>query len=217
MKQIILSILFCIAIIDVNAQVIPEGTYCIKYAQNPSFCMDLSENGRITNGQNILLWQYWAGNGQKWIVTHERGGIVIRSYNNQSYVVDLQNGKAVNDCNIQLYQYNSSASQRWYPEYVNGHYILHNAVNQNICLDLYCGNVANGTNIQVYQDTRQWPQRWIFEKIDGTSTAGNNNGGNVPQVHTTICPGCGGSGTLAWRNYITCKTCGGTGILATYQ
>lgn len=203
MKHIFISIILSLFFFETKAQIIPEGTYCIKYAYNSEFCMDLSENGKIANGQNILLWTYWGGNGQKWIVSHDRGAIIIRSYVNSNYVVDLLNGNATNDNNIQLYQYNGSNAQRWFPEYIDGHYILHSAVNQNICLDLYCGNATNGTNIQVYTVHKGWPQRWIFERIDGTPTSGSNSGGQVKVPQNLPCTACGGA-----RH---CNCCSGKG------
>ena len=231
MKKIFSVLLLCFIISVLKAQIIPEGTYCIKYAYNQNFCMDLSENGKIANGQNILLWTYWGGNGQKWIVTHEKGGIVIRSYVNRNYVVDLLNGSAKDDNNIHLHQYNGSSSQIWYPEYVEGYYTIHNGVNQNFCIDLYCGNAADGTNIQIYSDNRAyypdkraWPQRWIFQRIDGGGT--NTGSGTVIIDNSPMpCAGCGdtkkcsicnGKGytvsASSRRMYSECGACNGTGI-----
>ena len=213
MKRTLFLLFLLTSLFNLSAQIIPEGTYCIKYAHNPNFCMDLSENGKIANGQNILLWTYWGGNGQKWIVTHEKGGIVIRSYVNRNYVVDLLNGSAKDDNNIHLHQYNGSSSQIWYPEYVEGYYTIHNGVNQNFCIDLYCGNAVDGTNIQIYSDNRAyypdkraWPQRWIFERIE------ENHGGystpqsypQTPQSQIEKCTHCYGTGK--------CSTCHGRGL-----
>lgn len=199
-----------------SAQVIPEGIYCIKSARDTRFCMDLSENGKIANGQNILLWTYWGGNGQKWIVTHDRGAIIIRSYVNRNYVVDLRGGNATNDQNLWLWEYNGTNGQRWFPRYENGYYILQSAVNTRYNIDLYCGDTRDGTNIQCYEDNGFYAQHWIFERIDG----GSNNrasGGHKPEFHAIVCPICNGGGTIPYLNYKTCPSCGGTGMLTSYQ
>ena len=46
MKKIFSVLLLCFITCVLKAQIIPEGTYCIKYAYNQNFCMDLSENGK---------------------------------------------------------------------------------------------------------------------------------------------------------------------------
>ena len=225
MKRFFISVICSLfSFFITSAQIIPEGIYCIKSARDTRFCIDLSENGRIANGQNILLWTYWGGNGQKWIVTHDRGAIIIRSYVNRNYVLDLRGGIATNDQNVWLWEYNGTNGQRWFPKYENGHYVIQSAVNTNYNIDLYCGNTSDGVNIQCYENNGFYAQHWIFERLDGGSS--NSGGGTVIIDNSPMpCVGCGGTKKCSVCNgkgytasastrhpYHECGACNGTGI-----
>ena len=216
MKRISFTLLALCSLFSIaSAQPIPEGLYYIRHPKNPNYVID--HGSEVYNGENIQLWEFNGSDAQKWKVTHDRGAIVIRSTRNNNYVID-HGGQIYNGENIQLWELNGTNAQRWYPEYINGYYMLHSAVDQHYNLDLNACGAYNGNNIHCWEDNHGDCQMWIFQAIDsGNGKQPSQQNGHEPKLHVTICPGCGGGGTIPWRNYITCKTCGGTGILSSYQ
>lgn len=133
-----------------SSQTIPNGIYYIYPKPSTLFRLD-NDGGRGVNGNNVHLWESNGKNNQKWKVENVRGGIIIRSMNNQNYVIDNSGNKTVSRNNIQIWEYNGTNAQLWIPKKVGKDlYVLRNAQNPHYVID-WGGELRNFGVVHLFE------------------------------------------------------------------
>lgn len=93
-------------------------------------CLTIQGNPTtVSNGNNILMYEYNGGTNQLWkFVRNDDGSYTIISKKNKNFVLDVNGGKMENSTNVQLYSSNNSDAQKWILEPVGNAAIPYYAV-----------------------------------------------------------------------------------------
>ncbi|WP_407404850.1 family 10 glycosylhydrolase [Sodaliphilus sp.] len=78
-------------------------------------CLTIQGNPTtVSNGNNILMYEYNGGTNQLWkFVRNDDGSYTIISKKNKDFVLDVNGGTMANSTNVQLYSSNNSDAQKW--------------------------------------------------------------------------------------------------------
>jgi hypothetical protein len=118
------------------------------------------------DGTQIEIWDWSAGNHQKWRITDVGSGYYkLTAQHITSKVLDVNGGGSADGTKIQIWQDNSSAAQKWkVVDMGGGFFKLQPQCAPGSCLDVQTSGTANGTVVQLYGDNGTDAQRWRLER-----------------------------------------------------
>ena len=176
---ILITILFFLLMIDVDARNLESGSYIITSALDNNKVIDL-EYGLVKNNSNIQLYDSNNSLAQQWKFKKDTDGYyTISSSKNDNYVLDINSAIFANSSNVQLYKSNNTKAQKWkLIEDKNGYYTIV-SYNEKYVLDINCANTINGTNVQIYQNNGSNAQKFIINKVIKKEKSINNGIYNI--------------------------------------
>lgn len=136
-----------------------NGTYKItSRASGRSLDVYNSENA---NGANVIIWDYWGGTNQRWLVTDIGGGLyTIRSAMSGNRSLDVWEGGTANGTNVALYTYYANPQQKFFiTDLGNGYYRITPSHATAQCLDT---GTSNGANVGTWSWWGGNNQQWAF-------------------------------------------------------
>ncbi len=162
---ILITILFFLLMIDVDARNLESGNYIITSALDNNKVVDLAY-GSIKNGSNVQLYDSNRSMAQQWKFKKNKNGYyTISSSKNNNYVLDVNSAIFTNSSNVQLYKNNNTKAQQWkLVEDKYGYYTIV-SYNEKYVLDINSANTSNGSNIQIYENNRSDAQKFIINKV----------------------------------------------------
>lgn len=157
-----------------------NGSRMLRFAMSQK-CMDI-QNGVYKNGTNVQQFSNHKSLAQDWVFTdtNETATIngttyslfTIKSYANQTFVLDAAGGTAKIGTNVQIYTSNASTAQKWILIPQNpiptGMYIIRSALDTKAVLDVAGGSSANGANVQLYGANGSNAQIWLIAPYGST-------------------------------------------------
>ena len=167
MKKII-SILFSILgglASHTMAQMIPDGTYTIVSASDPSYYITNSGDRKMPTN-NIGVWEKQTPiYSQVWRVENRNGKIVLHALNYDKYVIDNEAYRVENANNISIYFDSNTDNQLWIPQKVKEDtYVLKTAQDPRFVLDLEEGGAVNGATVLLWEyQPGEITQMWQFK------------------------------------------------------
>jgi hypothetical protein len=115
-----------------------------------------------TNGSNVLIYDYWGGANQKWVIAElGNGRYSIRSSQSGGRAVDSSWSPA-NGVSVYAWEYWNGAPQRWLIQSVgNGHFRITPELNTGQCLDAY--GTANSSDVGLWSYWGGNNQQWSIQ------------------------------------------------------
>jgi Ricin-type beta-trefoil lectin domain-like/Cellulase (glycosyl hydrolase family 5) len=146
---------------DAPPGIVPNGCYKIVELESGKV-MDVYNNSN-SNGGNVELYTYGAGNNQKWIITH-LGNNVYKMINVRSgLALDVAGASKVAGANVQQYKSNNGSNQQWRLQPTAGGYYSILSVNSGLVLDVSGASTADGANVQQWYNYGTSNQQWSFQ------------------------------------------------------
>ena len=167
MKKII-SIFFSVVGIfssQAMAQMIPDGTYTIVSASDPSYFITNSGDRKMPSN-DVGVWQKQNPiYSQVWRVENRNGKILLHALNYDRFVIDNEAFRTENGNNISIFFDNNTDNQLWIPQKVgNDTYVLKTAQDPRFVIDLTEGGGFNGSSLILWEyEPRETTQMWRFK------------------------------------------------------
>lgn len=150
--------------INEDNQVLEDGTYMVKAANNINNVIDLS-GGSTNNASNIQVYQSnytWA---QLWNIKYDNGYYKISTYLDENKVLDISGASFKKYSNVQLWSSNGTNAQKWILEKNDDDTYSFSSYDGLWKIDINAGSTKSGSNIQLYQTNGTVAQKFIFEKV----------------------------------------------------
>jgi endoglucanase len=141
---------------------IADGTYRFV-ARHSGRSMEV-QGAATGNGSQIVQYDYFGGNHQRWTVTN-------RGNNQYSIIgvasgraVDINNGSTANGAKVQLWDYSGGNMQKFTFTATSGGYYRVSPVHAPTkCLDVQWGQTGNSVIVQQWDYTGGTPQQWSLQ------------------------------------------------------
>ena len=146
-------------------QVIPNGEYIIRSAQNRNYVLDVySPDGfKGGEGKNLQLCTYNGGNNQRFTIIRKSYGILLYSVAYPTYVVSVD--KNTNNVCLKSRVITYDQTQAWIPVPVDDGTIAIRSRYNGCYLDNECGRLQDENNVLTYHLNAGLNQRWILERV----------------------------------------------------
>lgn len=138
---------------------VANGAYCIEYAGNTGFRMDVSGQS-LEDGAAVHLWTAHGGTSQKFFFFSTGGGYYKVINANSGKLLDARDAKAANGTVLQQCGDNGTNAQRWLVlRNVDNSYTFVSALG-GYALDLSNGTAENGRHIGLWAAHNGINQKW---------------------------------------------------------
>jgi hypothetical protein len=139
-----------------------DGTYRIV-ARHSGRALEVA--GAATgNGSQIVQYDYFGGNHQRWTVTNRGNGQYSIIGVASGRAVDINGGSTANGAKVQLWDYTGGNMQKFTITATTSGYNRVSPVHAPTkALDVQWGNTANSTIVQQWDYTGGTPQQWAFQ------------------------------------------------------
>jgi hypothetical protein len=135
------------------------GSYYKLLNRNSSKALDVN-GGSVSNGGNIIQWDYSGGTNQRWAITSTGDGYFSIINQNSNKALDVDGSSVVAGKGIIQWDYSGNSSQQWRIYNIGfGYYKLINK-NSMQSLDVNGGSLNNGSPVIQwywnYGSNQQW-------------------------------------------------------------
>lgn len=149
---------------------ITEGVYSI-ISRHSGKAMEVFDFN-TSNGGNIVQWDYWGGDFQKWKVISVGGGYYRIENVGSGRSLDVESASTANGANLQQWGYGSGGTHKEFSfEDAGGGYYRITPRHSNKCLDVEGISSTNGANIFQWEYLSGWNQQWQFNRLGGLKMA----------------------------------------------
>lgn len=152
------------------AGLIADDTYYIRSIMGGQQVIDVSGQS-MSEGGNVIVWNWNGGDNQKWEVTHDSIGYVSLRSVLSGLLLTVDGTESGANVNQQADLIDSAArAQKWIIEQdADRGYIITSALSPNLVLDLTGYSSKNGTNVEVWTPNSTDANRnQVFQLIDAT-------------------------------------------------
>lgn len=147
------------------SEVVPNGTYMIKFAASPGFAVDV-KGASGSNGANVQVYACNKSGAQKWVVKSKGNGTysIVNAASGKALAV--KGGTASAGANVWQQAPNNTKAQTWKFVYCAGGYKIVSALDSGLVLS--ATGFVNGKNVQIVSDSGASAQRFVLQKTTYT-------------------------------------------------
>ncbi len=141
---------------------IANGTYRI-IARHSGRALEV-QGAATANGSQLVQYDYFGGNHQRWTVTNRGSGQYSIIGVASGRAVDINAGSTANGAKVQLWDYSGGNMQKFTITATSGGYNRVSPVHAPTkCLDVQWGGTGNSVIVQQWDYTGATPQQWAFQ------------------------------------------------------
>jgi hypothetical protein len=141
--------------------IVANGTYKV-IARHSGKALEV-EGGGTANGSNVQQWSYFAGDHQRWKLTHLGSNQYSIMTSTSGKALDVEGASTADGANVLIWSYLGGANQKWTIAPTSGGYYSVRAVHSSKALDVSGISMADGAKVHQWGYWAGDNQQWSFQ------------------------------------------------------